>query len=51
MHYIRFRLGDEGREALSRGAEALLEVSHGEYRARQPLPKATVEELISDLEG
>jgi hypothetical protein len=51
IHYIRFRLGDEGREALLRGDEAVLEVSHGDYRAAQPLPKATVEELISDLNG
>lgn len=49
VHYIRFPLGDEGRRALSAGAEAALEVAHGDYRARQVLSEATVEELIRDL--
>jgi hypothetical protein len=49
VHYIRFPLGEEGRRALSSGAEAALEVAHGEYRARQVLSKGTVAELIADL--
>lgn len=49
VHYIRFRLGDEGRSALAAGEEAALEVAHGEYRARQVLSPETVEELLDDL--
>jgi hypothetical protein len=49
VHYIRFPLGEEGRRALSSGAEAALEVAQGGYRERQVLSKGTVEELIADL--
>lgn len=49
VHYIRFAPGEEGREALASGATATLEVEHGEYRARQELPEATVRELVADL--
>jgi len=49
VHYIRFGLGAEGRQQLLSGAEAALEVAHGEYRARQVLGAETVEELIRDL--
>jgi hypothetical protein len=49
VHYIRFPLGPEGRRALESGAEAALEVAHGDYRARQALSKETVSELIADL--
>ncbi len=49
VHYIRFPLGETGREALAAGAEAALEVSQGEYRARQVLARETVEELLGDL--
>ena len=49
VHYIRFPLGEEGLAALVAGREAALQVEHGEYRARQVLPKETVEELIADL--
>ncbi len=49
VHYIRFRPGREGRAALAAGAEAALEVAHGDYRARQPLRPETVEELLRDL--
>ena len=49
VHYIRFPLGPDGRRALESGAEAALEVAHGEYRARQVLSKETVAELIADL--
>ncbi len=49
VHYIRFALGNEGRSGLMSGAEAALEVEHGEYRATQVLAKETVEELIRDL--
>ncbi len=49
VHYIRFPLGDAGRLQLMSGAEAALEVEHGEYRARQVLTKETAEELIRDL--
>ncbi len=49
VHYIRFRPGTEGREALASGAEAALEVAQGEYRARQVLSQDTVKELVEDL--
>ncbi len=49
VHYIRFRPGAEGRDALASGAEAVLEVSQGEYRARQVLSRDTVTELVADL--
>jgi hypothetical protein len=49
VHYIRFRLGAEGLAALESGQETALEVSHGDYAARQVLPKETVRELIADL--
>jgi hypothetical protein len=51
VHYIRFHLGEAGLRALRGGAEAALEVAHRQYRFRQPLPKAAVDELIADLEG
>jgi hypothetical protein len=51
VHYIRFPLGAGGRAALERGEEAALEVSHGDYSARQVLPPETVDELIADLAG
>jgi hypothetical protein len=51
VHYIRFPLGDEGRAALERGEQAALEVSQGDYSARQVLSKETIEELIRDLSG
>ena len=50
VHYIRFPLGTDGRAALASGQEAALQVEHGGYRARQVLPKETVEELIADLD-
>ena len=49
VHYIRFPLGDDGRAALASGEEAVLEVAHGGYRARQILAPETVQELIRDL--
>ena len=49
VHYIRFRLGEEGRRALASGEPAALEISHGGYDARQELPRQTVEELLTDL--
>ena len=49
VHYIRFALGEPGRDAMASGAETALEVGHGEYRARQVLSRETVEELIRDL--
>jgi Protein of unknown function (DUF3501) len=49
VHYIRFRLGEEGKQALASGAPAALEVTHGSYRATQELPRRTVEELLADL--
>ncbi len=51
VHYVRFAVGDEGREALARGAPAALEVSHGTYAARQLLSKEAAAELIADLGG
>lgn len=51
VHYIRFRPGEEGRAALSSGARAALEVTHGDYRHRQELSAGTVEELIRDLDS
>ena len=49
VHYVRFAPGTAGRDALGSGAEAALEVSQGEYRARQVLPAETVAELVEDL--
>jgi hypothetical protein len=49
VHYIRFRLGEEGRRLLACGETAALEISHGDYEARQDLSRATVEELLADL--
>jgi Protein of unknown function (DUF3501) len=49
VHYVRFRLGEEGKRDLASGLPAALEVSHGGYRARQELPRPTVEELLADL--
>ncbi|HEY1435266.1 MAG TPA: DUF3501 family protein [Thermoanaerobaculia bacterium] len=49
VHYIRFSLGEAGRAALASGAEAALEVAHGEYRARQVLSPETAAELVADL--
>ena len=51
VHYIRFPLGEEGRGALASGAEAALEVAHGEYRERQALSTETIGELVADLAG
>src|SRR5262245_34190020 len=50
VHYIRFPLGSEGRNALALGSEAALEVHHGDYAARVVLPGETVKELLRDLE-
>jgi len=49
VHYIRFAPGEAGRRQLQAGAPAVLEVSHGDYRARQGLSAATTHELIADL--
>jgi hypothetical protein len=49
VHYVRFRPGAEGSSALASGAEAALEVAHGEYRHRQLLSPQTVAELLEDL--
>ena len=49
VHYIRFRLGEEGRRSLACGEKAALAISHGDYEARQDLSRATVEELLADL--
>ncbi len=51
VHYIRFPLGAAGREGLASGAEAALEVSQGEYRARQVLSPETMAELVQDLDA
>ncbi len=49
VHYLRFPLGEEGRQALERGEKAELEVSHGDYHARAALPPETAQELLADL--
>jgi len=49
VHYVRFPLGGEGRQALERGAPASVEVRHGDYHARAPLSPETVAELLRDL--
>jgi len=49
VHYIRFRPGPAGRDAMAAGAEAALEVAQGDYRARQVLRPETVRELVEDL--
>jgi hypothetical protein len=51
VHYLRFELGREGREALARGEKARLEVRHGDYHAEAPLSAETVDELRRDLES
>ena len=49
VHYIRFPLGDEGREALRSHEKAELTVDHGGYRATAVLSPENVEELLTDL--
>jgi hypothetical protein len=49
VHYVRFRVGREGRQLLASRETAALEVDHAGYRARQTLPPETVEELLRDL--
>ena len=51
VHYIRFPLGEEGRQALERGERSRLAVAHGGYEAETVLSKETVEELLRDLRG
>jgi hypothetical protein len=51
VHYVRFRLGAEGRAALAAGAPAALEIAHGDYRHRGELGLETVEELLGDLDA
>jgi hypothetical protein len=51
VQYVRFALEEEGAAALRRGEDAALEVAHGDYRAAQPLPRETLEELLADLAG
>jgi hypothetical protein len=51
VHYLRFPLGEEGRQALERGEKAELEVRHGDYHARAVLSAETVRELLADLSG
>jgi hypothetical protein len=51
VHYIRFAPGEAGRTALVSGAAAAVEVSHGDYRARQELSRDTVRELVADLDA
>ncbi len=49
VHYIRFGPGPAGRDALAAGAEAALEVSQGDYRARQVVSPETIRALVEDL--
>ncbi|HEY2797134.1 MAG TPA: DUF3501 family protein [Thermoanaerobaculia bacterium] len=51
VHYIRFAPGEAGRAALASGATAAVEVSQGDYRARQELSRDTVRELLADLDA
>lgn len=49
VHYIRFPLGEEGREALVGNHKAELSVDHGGYAATAALSPETVQELLDDL--
>lgn len=49
VHYVRFTLGKEGRQALERHARGALTVDHGGYRAETVLGPETIEELLADL--
>ena len=49
VHYVRFPLGEEGRQALARNEKAELTVEHGGYEAATVLSPETVEELRGDL--
>jgi hypothetical protein len=49
VHYVRFPLGEDGREALLRKEKAELAVDHGGYSAGAELCGDTVAELLADL--
>jgi len=49
VHYIRFPLGEEGRNALVNNEKAELSVDQGGYSAATVLSRETVEELLADL--
>ena len=49
VHYVRFRLGEEGRRALEQIRAAALGLAHGEHQAGAPLGPALVAELLGDL--
>jgi len=49
VHYVRFALGEEGRQALERHARIALAVDHAGYRAEAVLRPETIEELRKDL--
>ena len=49
VHYVRFPLGEGGREALVSTRAARLILEHGTYAATAALAPETIEELIGDL--
>jgi hypothetical protein len=49
VHYVRFRLREEGRRALEQTRAATLGLAHGDHRADAPLGPALVAELLGDL--
>jgi hypothetical protein len=49
VHYVRFALGEPGRQALAAGDTAALAVQHGDYAARTVLSSETSGELLHDL--
>ena len=50
VHYVRFPLGEEGREALVSTRAARMILEHGTYAATSALAPETIEELIGDLQ-
>jgi hypothetical protein len=48
VHFVRFALPAEARQAFARGPATLV-VEHGDYRARTPLPEETRRALSQDL--
>ena len=49
VHYVRFRLGEEGVRALSTSRSARLSLEHGEHRAEAEITGETIEELLEEL--
>ena len=50
VHYLRFSLGEEGRQAVIAGAPVAIRVRHAGYEADAPLSPETIAELARDLD-